>query len=383
MSVWAETSPQALQAQLGKALFVVHFLAGGVLMHVLSTLWGVEWLVSRGRVACRWSLFNAVCCRILPIVSIASLIAWLDFLSMGQRRIMVLFILSRTTLIVSQIFSLMILTLGVASICDNRQVTYAVEMAFLGITGMGLATFAGVPSSSIAPVSPTLFAFMLTRLIFCGALFVVALWGISNSCADSTNTATSPVSLSRAKFLYKAMRKHKLEYYTVALLAQLAPPVVFATAVDSSGLLRLTNEYVSFTILTFTGSLLFKHLAFASNRCPVTQYCVIIGLILHISGFGRTVYDWRTDSHSHHRPHAISQDHIAAEPASPGCPHNRRQRRDTIKERAAAAVTVLAEAGLISLTTRKHDNLNMSDPTTSEGGTCSSGSRSAPHVLRV
>ncbi|KAI0821324.1 hypothetical protein BC629DRAFT_445572 [Irpex lacteus] len=248
MSIWTDTSTAALQAQLENTLFIFHFFAGCVFIHVLGTLRSVEWLIGRGRVACRWSLFNAAGSRILPLVSIASSIAWLDYQELGQRNQTALFVLAQTTQIISQMFSLMIITLGVASIWNNRQITYLVETAFLGIAGISLASLASEASDSVAPLSHTLFALVLARMIFCGFLLVLAFWGILNSRRQNIKLAPQPMA-SRAMSLYNTMRRDMFQCYFVAFIAQLPAVVAFALHVDHSGLLRLLTEFVSFASL--------------------------------------------------------------------------------------------------------------------------------------
>ncbi|KAI0343591.1 hypothetical protein BDW22DRAFT_1186508 [Trametopsis cervina] len=244
-SIWTATSPEALQAQLEKALFVVHLFGGAVFMHVLVTLRDVEWRISQGRIACRWSLFNSAGCRILPLLSVTTTMGWLTSLDLGNTR-SILFNISQTTELVTEIFSFMIITLGTASVWNSRQVTYIVETAFLALAGVIFSTMGDSSINGVAHISSMRLALMLGRLIFSGFLLGVAFFGMLNRRVQSVKEGLPP---TRMKALCATLRDEGLHLYIVVFLAQIAPVVVYAMNIDPSGLLRLVVEYTSYVTL--------------------------------------------------------------------------------------------------------------------------------------
>lgn len=43
----------------------------------------VEWPVLWGRIACRWSMFFVVGCRLLPLLSVGTTLIWMDSATFG------------------------------------------------------------------------------------------------------------------------------------------------------------------------------------------------------------------------------------------------------------------------------------------------------------
>ncbi|CAL1711673.1 unnamed protein product [Somion occarium] len=261
LNVWKDVSPESIQEQVSISLLITHLISGCSIWDFLVFL-PRDWEIFKHRTCCRWGMLALYAgCRYLGFVAMAATLVFVDMFPTN---------FNRNLGTAFQMLSLV--SLGTAFTVLSLRIALALSQAVMW--AVAFASFPRIPTvwqdKSDHIMVSTVLIILSTELLLLGVI------GPSTRRfrADHHLTSQGHTKSRRVAAYPQLLYQQGIHYFAIVWAAYL-PAVVFdCMAIDLTGLLRFTIQYVAFCTTVVCACKAFRDMMI-SGACPTHEFLAL------------------------------------------------------------------------------------------------------------